>query len=318
MQQDAPVGVPSDDTTRDGGVPSRAVVQDPAAALAEEMAKLDSRRLPVETLAEAIPHLRRPFTPEAIRFKVQSVFKGSDGPSGCLIVAYIDARLASERLNRVIPGGWKAVYAPVDGNPKLLWCHLKVDDVTRTDVGESTKGMSKDLVSDALKRAAVHFGVGVSCYALPQITLWLRDSHGRIEVRGKGEKQTIVLTEHGHAKLREGYARWLEEHGIDRFGPPLDHGDVLGATIEEDLGTEITAGEGDGTPPEWEGLSDEQIAEVEALLEVAEAFGNPFNVGAVRMRLNGRPEHVQAWIDDTKDVLAKRQEAQQTLDGSDG
>jgi hypothetical protein len=53
---------------------------------------LDRGRLPVQTLAEAIPHLRRPFTPEAIRFKVQSVFKQQDGtPFGCLIVAYIDS-----------------------------------------------------------------------------------------------------------------------------------------------------------------------------------------------------------------------------------
>jgi hypothetical protein len=44
--------------------------------------------------------------------------------------------------------------------------------VTRTDVGESTEGLSKDLVSDALKRAAVPFGVGVSCYALPEIKLF--------------------------------------------------------------------------------------------------------------------------------------------------
>src|SRR5690606_7091142 len=71
---------------------------------AERMRALDRHRLPVATLAEAIPHLRRPFTPEAIRFKVQSVFKKQDGtPFACLIVPYIDARLASERLNRVVP-----------------------------------------------------------------------------------------------------------------------------------------------------------------------------------------------------------------------
>jgi hypothetical protein len=44
----------------------------------DAMAALDRVRLPVETLAEAIPHLRRPFTPEAIRFKVQSVFKSKE------------------------------------------------------------------------------------------------------------------------------------------------------------------------------------------------------------------------------------------------
>jgi hypothetical protein len=273
---------------------------------ADRMADLDRARLPVQTLAEAIPHLRRPFTPEAIRFKVQSVFKQQDGtPFACLVVAYIDARLASERLNRVIPQRWQAHYQPVDGNPKLMWCALSVDGVVRRDVGESPKGMSKDLVSDALKRAAVHFGVGVSCYALPQIRLTMSDSHGRIEIRGKGEKRTIALTEHGMAKLRDGYAKWLEEHGVSRFGAPLDHGDVLGVTIEEEFG--VGDGEGDGTPPEWEGVSEEHVAKVEDLMRRAEAAGLPMlmDIGTVRMRLNGQePAQVEDWIDAAEKQVA--------------
>jgi hypothetical protein len=146
---------------------------------ADVMRALDRVRLPVSTLRDAIPHLRRPFTPEAIRFKVQSVFKQQDGtPSGCLIVAYIDQRLATERLNRVIPDKWSASFEPVAGT-KLMWCRLTIDGVSRVDVGESPKGFSKDLVSDALKRAAVPFGVGVSCYALPQITINVSDARDR-------------------------------------------------------------------------------------------------------------------------------------------
>src|SRR4051812_5372882 len=108
---------------------------------AERMAALDRERLPVLSLVKAIPHLRRPFTSEAIRFKVQSVFKEA---SGCLVVAYIDARLASERLNRVIPDSWSAEFKPVEGT-KLMWCRLTIDGVARTDIGESPKGLSKDL-----------------------------------------------------------------------------------------------------------------------------------------------------------------------------
>lgn len=271
-------------------------------AEAERMAALDRARLPVTTLAEAVPHLRRPFTPEAIRFKVQSVFKQQDGtPFGCLIVAYIDARLASERLNRVIPSEWKARYEVIPGS-KLMWCHLTIGNVTRSDVGESLKGLSKDLVSDSLKRAAVHFGVGVSCYALPQISLKMAEARGRIEIRGKDDKRTIALTEHGHVKLREGYAKWLAEHGIERFGPPLDHGDVVGATIAEEY--DIGAGEGDGSAPGWEGVSPERVEEIEALLGVAEAFGSPLDLATVQVRLNGQPDEVvQAWIADTRDAL---------------
>jgi len=290
----------------------------------EAMAALDRKRLPAITLDEAIPHLRRPFTPEAIRFKVQSVFKGN---AGCLVVAYIDARLASERLNRVIPDGWSAKYEAIPG-AKLMWCRLTVDGVTREDVGESPKGLSKDLVSDALKRAAVHFGVGVSCYALPQIRLMMRESRGRIELRGPADKQTIALTEHGHTKLREGYAKWLAEHGVHRFGPPLDHGDVVGVTIEEV--ENIGDGDGDGSEPGWHGLTAGLVASVEDLLARAEAIGFPglADRATVQMRLNGQSvAAVDEWIAaaeeqlaavEPKDVEVVGEGEQQTLDENGG
>jgi hypothetical protein len=287
---------------------------------AERMKALDMVRLPVQTLAEAIPHLRRPFTPEAIRFKVQSVFRQQDKtPIGCVIVAYIDQRLTTERLNRVIPDRWTAVYGdpipmPTDRekNRALMWCALTVDGVTRKDIGESAKGLSKDLVSDAIKRAGVPFGIGVSCYALPEIVLWLRDAHGRIEIRGKGDRQTIVLTEHGHSKLREGYARWLAEHGIQRFGPPLDHGDVIGATIAEEE-PEIGQGEGDGSEPGWQppesGWPEGLVGDVEALLTVCEAMGHPMDRATLQLRLNGQDEAVvRAWIADTTDMAKAKAE----------
>jgi hypothetical protein len=271
--------------------------------MSEVQDAFDRGRLPVSTLAEAIPHLRRPFTPEAIRFKVQSVFKQQDGtPFGCLIVAYIDQRLVTERLNRVIPDGWSATYEPIQGT-KLMWCRLTVGGVTREDVGESPKGLSKDLVSDALKRAAVPFGVGVSCYALPQIRLTMDEALGRIEIRGKGDKRTIVLTEHGHAKLRDGYARWLEEHGRDRFGPPLDHGDVVGATIEEEPEAEtgIGVGDGDGSGPGWGDMSPELVARVEAAIEVMAEKGMALSTETVQMRLHGQSEEdVLAWVEATE------------------
>jgi hypothetical protein len=40
-----------------------------------DLAALDGAVLPVDSLREALPHLRRPFTPEAIKFKVQTVFR---------------------------------------------------------------------------------------------------------------------------------------------------------------------------------------------------------------------------------------------------
>lgn len=197
----------------------------------------NSAGAPVGSLRAATPLLRLPFTPEAIKFKVQTVWP-KDEPHSALVVAYIDVRLVIERLNAVCPDLWHAEYVPAP-DEKFLICKLTIDGVTRADVGESHKGFSKDLWSDALKRAAVQFGIGVSVYALPQITLKKDQPHlERREVwdaKASKKKPTLVLTEIGHTKLREGYSRWLDEHAHRFGGAPLDHGDVEGAVVDEDV-----------------------------------------------------------------------------------
>jgi hypothetical protein len=120
---------------------------------------------PVDSFRDAAHHLRRPFTKHAVKFKVQATWP-KERPTSGLIVAYIDARLAIERLNLVCPHLWHARYEATGQG--RMWCHLTVDGITRPDVGE---GDGKGLVSDALKRAAVHFGVGVSLYAVSKIVL---------------------------------------------------------------------------------------------------------------------------------------------------
>lgn len=175
--------------------------------------------LPVDSLREAAPFLRRPFMPEAVRFKVQSTVGQKTSPRGGVVVAYIDARLVVERLNAVCPHLWHDEYTVID--PKHLLCKLTVGRVTRQDVGEAA-GMSKDLYSDALKRAAVKFGVGVSVYALPQVYLPV----GEKGLEAVGEKKALRISDGTLARLRGGYVKWLAADGA-KFGQPLDHGDTL-------------------------------------------------------------------------------------------
>lgn len=176
---------------------------------------------PVDTYREAAPLLRRPFTPAAVKFKVQATWP-KDNPTGGLIVAYIDARLVVERLNMVIPDRWADHYEPFDRG--FMWCHLTVDGITRSDIGQ---GEGKGLVSDALKRAAVKFGIGVSLYATPSMMLSVNDGHLKVRQTNKGK--TCELTPTGEARVRQTYEKWLSSHGKQAFGEPLDHGDVLGA-----------------------------------------------------------------------------------------
>ena len=157
--------------------------------------------LPVDTFRDAAPFLRRPFTPDAVKFKPQSVKNGKT-----LVVAYFDVRLVIERLNLVCPHLWSDRYEPTPGG--LMWCHLTVDGITRSDVGE---GIGKNVVTDALKRAAVKFGVGVSVKAIPMTFL-------------EGE---IKYMDAAATKLcRERYSAWLDAVGREQFGDPFDHGDT--------------------------------------------------------------------------------------------
>lgn len=176
---------------------------------------------PVDSFKDAAKHLRRPFTKAAVKFKVQATFP-KDNPERGLIVAYIDARLAVERLNLVCPHLWFDEYQPV-GN--ALICRLTVDGITRHDIGEGYQG--KGLYSDAFKRAAVKFGVGVSLYAIPQTFLAAADGH--LKPIGQGDRKSLVLTPNGETHCRDIYGMWLDNIGTRAFGEPLDHGDVEGS-----------------------------------------------------------------------------------------
>ncbi len=180
---------------------------------------------PVATFADAARHLRRPFTPAAVRFRVlQGRDTGEKARANC--ACYIDARLVAERLNLICPQLWHQHFEPVTGG---LRCDLTVDGLTRSDVGWS-RGTGTDmdlkaLYSDAFKRAAVHFGVGVSLYAIPGLTLHARERHVRVWER-PGKDPSYYVTDQGEIELRRRYVAWLDAHGCRAFGEPLDHGDV--------------------------------------------------------------------------------------------
>lgn len=192
-------------------------------------ASASAEQLPVDSLKEAAPFLRRPFTAEAIKFKVQAgVRPGKDKPpTAGIVVAYIDARLVVERLNLVCPHLWEEPeYERID--ERHLLCRLTIDGLTRADVGETSRGQDsgvgadpiKALYSDAFKRAAVKFGVGVSVYALPQVFLPVGEKG--LDLKGGKLKLPDATLE----RLRGGYRTWLETKGL-KFGEPLDHGDTL-------------------------------------------------------------------------------------------
>jgi hypothetical protein len=100
------------------------------------------------------------------------------------LVAYVDARTVQDRLDAVIGvRGWSFDWQPVSvegGEVKQAKGILTIHGVTKCDVGTASNWeASKGAVSDALKRAAVHFGVGRYLYELPAVTVAL-DERGNV------------------------------------------------------------------------------------------------------------------------------------------
>lgn len=169
--------------------------------------------------------LRAPFTVAAVKFR--PLEKPNDkGALSCLV--YIDSRLAAERLSAVDPC-WSSSYEVLAGPDQHMpvVCKLTVHGVTREGVGQNA-GPSKDdkhakmAFSDALKRAAVEFGVGASLYAMPRFAV---DANGY----WIGRNQKVGgLTAQGVSSLRQQYQRAIAEKAfVDRYGEPIDHGDYL-------------------------------------------------------------------------------------------
>jgi hypothetical protein len=124
-------------------------------------------RTEVESLTTA---LAEPFDQAEVRFK-PAVVTGNRA----LALAYVDARVVQSRLDDVLGvDGWQDDYECLPDGSVVCRLRLRMGDewITKVDVGgpsEQPDGGDrlKAAFSDALKRAAVKFGVGRYLYRLP-------------------------------------------------------------------------------------------------------------------------------------------------------
>ncbi len=113
--------------------------------------------------------LAAPFDPGEVKFK-PSVVNGNRA----MALAYVDARVIQNRLDEVLGvTGWTDEYTPLANGSMLCKLSLKMGDewVSKMDVGGESEqadegDRTKAAVSDALKRAAVKFGIGRYLYRL--------------------------------------------------------------------------------------------------------------------------------------------------------
>src|SRR6516162_11034523 len=125
---------------------------------------LESAR--VEELTQA---LAAPFDPREVKFK-PAVVNGNRA----LALAYVDARVIQDRLDDVLGvTGWQDEYECLPDGSVVCRLRLRIGDewITKMDVGRQSEqpdegDRRKAAFSDALKRAAVKFGIGRYLYRM--------------------------------------------------------------------------------------------------------------------------------------------------------
>jgi hypothetical protein len=128
--------------------------------------------------------LLAPFDVGELKFFV--VARSKDKTKG-KVGSYIDARAVMDRLDTVVGAtNWQTSYVVLDPAMKAVECNLSIrldgGWVTKCDVGYPNEGKDADnadkeplkaAYSDALKRAAVQFGIGRYIYSLELERDWL-------------------------------------------------------------------------------------------------------------------------------------------------
>ena len=113
------------------------------------------------TANEILHFLKEPFGKYSVKFR-----QGAGGKQ----LAYIDARTVMKRLDEVVGiNNWQTEYEECSGRI-ICKLSLRIDGewITKCDGAGDTKiEGDKGGISDALKRAAVNFGIGRYLYVLP-------------------------------------------------------------------------------------------------------------------------------------------------------
>lgn len=113
-----------------------------------------------------LPDLRAPFAPEIVKWRVDKT--NPDRTRG-IVFCYIDARDVMDRLDEVCgPECWQSEFRGVNGR---MICSIGImcsDWVWKSDgAGDTQFEPEKGGLSDAFKRAAVHWGIGRYLYDIP-------------------------------------------------------------------------------------------------------------------------------------------------------
>jgi hypothetical protein len=200
--------------------------------------------------------LAAPFDESEVKFKPQAV-KGNRA----LALAYVDVRAIMERLDSVLGvENWQDRYQLLADNSVMCQLRLKIGGrwITKSDVGDPSEQPDggdriKAAFSDALKRAAVKFGIGRYLYRLPQqwadyepqkrqfsspprVPEWARPKTAANQSKPAKKANLPADGAELHRRLREADSD-LAAKGLSPVGALLDH--VTQAGVKAGFGADL-------------------------------------------------------------------------------
>lgn len=134
---------------------------------------------------EQCAELAAPFAPEAVHWRAQTVTERG-GKHSALALAYLDARDVQDRLDGVCgPENWQDAYQETPKGRIICALSIRIGDdwITKSDgAGDTDVEGEKGALSDAMKRAAVKWGIGRYLYSMPSV--WVPcelNQHGKFK-----------------------------------------------------------------------------------------------------------------------------------------
>ena len=160
-------------------------------------------------------NFKDPFPIEDVEYRIGATTQQGDKS---MLLFYVDARAVMDRLDEC-SDGWRDEYV-LHPDGKHVECRLTVTvdgvETTHADVGEPSEGLGdplKGAYSDALKRAAVKFGIGRYLYSLGET--WVP-----VETGANGKPRLVSAS---HEAAQNFYARKIngsDSSVAERFVAP--------------------------------------------------------------------------------------------------
>jgi hypothetical protein len=194
--------------------------------------------LPAQSFEEALPFLRRPYTPSQVQAKIVNAPEIREAP--CTIALYAIGETPMDRFNLVCAREWSHSFETLAEektvkNGKTSWycmvcATITVFGISKPDIGESTAptraAAEMNARAQAYKRAGRWFGPGQCLYATYEIIMFRGNKADELRFPA-GEKGYLRpyfdRQGQGQKYVRGRYQHWLSDTGEEVYGEPLNH-----------------------------------------------------------------------------------------------